>query len=203
MNNRFLSIIWGPLRTVVLVYRSYCTYSGLSIQVLLYIQWPVNTGPTVHTVASQYRVSQYRSYCIYSGLSIQGLLIQVLLYIQWSLNTGPTVHTVASQYRSYCTYSGLSIQGLLIQVLLYIQWSLNMYRFHALFQYLVWCNYKMFSQFFFCSGKEDAIVCGVVLPVMVIMVVVVILLMVIIVFKAKQGCSKLVHCLFICTHRCI
>ena len=85
-------------------------YSGLSIQVLLYIQWSLNTGSTVHTV-----VSQYRFYCTYSGLSIQ-----VLLYIQWSLNTGSTVHTVVSQYRFYCTYSGLSIQ-----VLLYIQWSLS------------------------------------------------------------------------------
>ena len=93
---------WYLVHTVVSQYRFYCTYSGLSIQVLLYIQWSLNTGSTVHTV-----VSQYRFYCTYSGLSIQ-----VLLYIQWSLNTGSTVHTVVSQYRFYCTYSGLSVQVL-------------------------------------------------------------------------------------------
>ena len=81
-------------------YRFDCTYSGLSIQVLLYIQRSLITGSSVHTV-----VSQYRFYCTYSGLSIQ-----VLLYI----------HTVVSQYRLYCTYSGLSLQ-----VLVYIQWSLS------------------------------------------------------------------------------
>ena len=94
------------------------------------------------------------------------------MYIQWPLITGSTVHTVASQYRFYCSST---LFGAIIRDVL---------------------NSSS------VSGKEDVIVCGVVLPMMAIVVVVVVLLMVIIVLRTKRGCSKLVQCLFMCTHRC-
>ena len=54
------------------------TYSGLCIQVLRYIQWSLNIGSSVHTVASHYRF-----YCTYSGLSIPFLLFQYFVWCNY------------------------------------------------------------------------------------------------------------------------